>query len=135
MNTQLIESLVETIRALSPAEQTILWQKLDHSPITENILLQKIAQTLPTAIQQRYNDLRAKLQAETLTTAEHQELLNLTDTIEQFDAVRAAFAPQNRLQHLVELAQLRQISLPELLDSLDETLRERLNISTPPVYA
>jgi hypothetical protein len=51
MNTQLIESLVETIRALSPAEQTILWQKLDHSPTTENILLQKIAQTLPTSIQ------------------------------------------------------------------------------------
>jgi hypothetical protein len=127
MNTQLIESLVETIRVLSPAEQTILWQKLDHSPTTENILLQKIAQTLPTAIQQRYNDLRAKLQAETLTTAEHQELLNLTDTIEQFDA--------NRLQHLLELAQLRQISLPELLDSLGETLRDRLNISTPAVYA
>jgi hypothetical protein len=127
MNTQLIESLVETIRALSPAEQTILWQKLDHSPTTENILLQKIAQTLPTAIQQRYNDLRAKLQAETLTTAEHQELLNLTDTIEQFDA--------NRLQHLLELAQLHQISLPELLDALGETLRDRLNISTPAVYA
>jgi predicted alpha/beta-fold hydrolase len=108
MNTQLIESLVETIRVFSPAEQTILWQKLDHSPTTENILLQKIAQTLPTAIQQRYNDLRAKLQAETLTPAEHQELLNLTDTIEQFDA--------DRLQHLLELAQLRQISLPELLD-------------------
>jgi hypothetical protein len=69
MNTQLIESLVETIRALTPAE--------------------------------------------------HQELLNLTDAIEQFDA--------DRLQHLLELAQLRQISLPELLD--------RLNISTPPVYA
>jgi hypothetical protein len=127
MNTQLIESLVETIRALSPAEQTILWQKLDHSPTTENILLQKIAQTLPAAIQQRYNDLRAKLQAETLTTAEHQELLNLTDTIEQFDA--------DRLQHLLELAQLRQISLPELLDALGETLRDRLNISTPVVYA
>jgi hypothetical protein len=127
MNTQLIESLVETIRALSPAEQTILWQKLDHSPTTENILLQKIAQTLPTAIQQRYNDLRAKLQAETLTTAEHQELLNLTDTIEQFDA--------NRLQHLLELSQLHQISLPELLDALGETLRDRLNISTPTVYA
>jgi predicted alpha/beta-fold hydrolase len=127
MNTQLIESLVETIRALSPAEQTILWQKLDRAPTTENILLQKIAQTLPTTIQQRYNDLRAKLQAETLTPTEHQELLNLTDTIEQFDA--------DRLQHLLELAQLRQISLPELLDSLGETLRDQLNISIPKVYA
>jgi hypothetical protein len=114
-------------KQFAPAEQTILWQKLDHSPTTETILLQKIAQTLPTSIQQRYNDLRAKLQAETLTIAEHQELLNLTDTIEQFDADRAAFAPQNRLQHLLELSQLRQISLPELLDSLGEPLRDRLN--------
>jgi hypothetical protein len=118
MNTQLIESLVATIRALSPAEQTILWQKLDHSPATESNLLQKIGQTLPTTIQQRYNDLRAKLQAETLTSAEHQELLNLTDTIEQFDA--------ERLQYLLALAQLRQISLPELMD--------QLNISAPAVY-
>jgi small-conductance mechanosensitive channel len=112
MNTQLIESLVETIRALSPAEQTILWQKLDHSSAMEGNLLQKIGQTLPPAIQQRYNDLRAKLQAE------HQELLNLTDTMEQFDA--------ERLQHLLALAQLRQVSLPELM--------EQLNISAPAVY-
>jgi hypothetical protein len=118
MNTQLIESLVETIRALSPAEQTILWQKLDHSSATEGNLLQKIGQTLPPAIQQRYNDLRAKLQAETLTPAEHQELLNLTDIMEQFDA--------ERLQHLLALAQLRQVSLPELM--------EQLNISAPAVY-
>jgi hypothetical protein len=118
MNTQLIESLVETIRALSPAEQTILWQKLEHSPATESSLLSKIGQTLPISIQQRYSDLRTKLQAETLTPAEHQELLNLTDTIEQFDA--------ERLQHLLALAQLRQVSLPGLMD--------QLNISAPAVY-
>jgi hypothetical protein len=118
MNTQLIESLVEKIRALSPAEQTILWQKLEHSPATESSLLQKIGQPLPTAIQARYNDLRVKLQAEILTPAEHQELLNLTDTIEQFDA--------EWLQHLLALAQLRQVSLPELMN--------QLNISAPAVY-
>jgi hypothetical protein len=118
MNTQLIESLVETIRSLSPAEQTILWQKLEHSPATESSLISKIGQSLPVAIQQRYNDLRAKLQAETLTPAEHQELLNLTDTVEQFDA--------ERLQRLLALAQLRQVSLPELMN--------QLNISAPVVY-
>jgi hypothetical protein len=118
MNAQLIESLVETIRALSPAERDILWQKLDYAPVTENILLQKIDCTLSTAIQHRYDNLRTKLQAETLTPAEHQELLDLTDTIEQFDA--------ERLQHLLALAQLRQISLPNLL--------KQLNIVTPAVY-
>jgi hypothetical protein len=118
MNIQLIESLVETIHALSDEEQTVLWQKLDYAPITESILLKKIDRTIPPIIQQRYNDLRSKLQAETLTPDEYQELLDLNDTIEQFDA--------ERLQHLLALAQLRQISLPELLN--------RLNISTPAVY-
>ncbi len=118
MNIQLIESLVETIHALSHEEQTILWQKLDYIATIENILLKKIERIFPPIIQQRYNDLRAKLQAQTLTPAEHQELLNLTDTIEQFDA--------ERLQHLLALAQLRQVSLPELL--------LQLNISTPSVY-
>jgi DNA-directed RNA polymerase subunit F len=119
MNTQLVESLAETIRNLSTAEQNALWQKLDHIPTTENILLQKIAETLPTTIQQRYNELRAKLQAETLTPEEHQELLDLINIVEQFDA--------DRLQHLVDLANLRQISLPELLN--------QLKISPPAVYA
>jgi hypothetical protein len=118
MNIQLIESLVETIHTLSSEEKTILWQKLDSVPATENILLQKIDRTLPLVIQQRYNDLRTKLQAETLTSAEHQELLDLTDTVEQFDA--------ERLQNLLALAQLRQVPLPQLL--------QQLNISAPAVY-
>jgi 7-keto-8-aminopelargonate synthetase-like enzyme len=118
MNIQLIESLVKTIHTLSQEEQTILWQKLDHTPSIESILLQRIDRTLPPIIQQRYDDLRAKLQAETLTHKEHRELLDLTDTVEQFDA--------DRLQQLLALAQLRQISLPELL--------KQLNISTPAVY-
>jgi hypothetical protein len=119
MNTQLVESLAETILTLSPAEQNALWQKLDHIPSTENTLLQKIAETLPTAIQQRYNELRTKLQAEIIIPAEHQELLSLIDTVEQFDV--------DRLQHLIALAQHRQITLPELLS--------QLKISPPAVYA
>jgi hypothetical protein len=119
MNTQLVESLAETIRTLSIAEKNALWQKIDNDFTTENALLQKIAETLPTAIQQRYNELRARLQAETLTPAEHQELLDLIAVVEQFDV--------DRLQHLVALAQLRQITLPELLI--------QLKISPPAVYA
>jgi hypothetical protein len=118
MNTQLIESLVETIRTLSPIEQEVLWHRLDHVPTAENSLLQKISQTVPTSIQVRYDDLRSKLQAETITPEEHQELLNHTEIIEQFDA--------DRLQNLLTLAGLRQVSLPELM--------EQLKIETPAVY-
>lgn len=118
MNQQLIESLVETIRTLSLAEQEVLRDKLDYVPASESSLLDKIHRSLSTDIQQRYDDLRTKLQAETLTIEEHQELLNLTDTIEQFDA--------DRLGHLLTLAQMRQVALPILLD--------QLQISTPAVY-
>jgi hypothetical protein len=118
MNIQLIESLVETIHTLSLDEQTILLQRIDRIPATENILLQKIDRTLPPVIQQRYHDLLAKLQSETITSAEHKELLDLTDTVEQFDA--------DRLQNLLALAQLRQVPLHQLL--------QQLNISAPAVY-
>ncbi len=118
MNTQLIESLIETIRTLSPVEQEVLWNRLDHAPNTESGLLQKISQRVPTSIQERYDELRSKLQAETLTAEEHQELLTCTEIIEQFDA--------DRLQNLLILAQLRQISLPELM--------KQLNIETLAIY-
>lgn len=62
-------------------------------------LLQQINQRLPSAMRQRYTELNAKLHEETISTAEHQELLILIDQIELEDA--------RRLQHLVELAQLR----------------------------
>jgi hypothetical protein len=118
MNQQLIESLVETIRTLSPAEQEVLRDKLDYVPASESSLLDKIHRSLPIDVRQRYDLLRAKLLAETLTSEERQELLNLTDTIEQFDA--------DRLGHLLTLAQIRQVTLPVLLD--------QLQLSTPAVY-
>jgi hypothetical protein len=73
-------------------------------------LLERINQHLPANIQQRYDELTAKRQEETLTPSEHQELLTLLDDIEQRDAERA--------QALVDLAQLRQISVSSLMDEL-----------------
>lgn len=71
---------------------------------------QQIDWGLPEDTQSRYNELRAKLQAETITPDEHQELLSLVDTVEQADA--------DRLQSLIELAQLRQLSLTDLMSQL-----------------
>ena len=94
-------------------------RKSSSLPQHEAELLQQIHQGLPDHIQQRYNDLQAKQQAETITAEEHQMLLTLVDTVEQADV--------DRLQHLIELAQLRQVSLPDLMRQLD--------IEIPPVYA
>ncbi len=79
-------------------------------PQDEAQLLQQINQGLPEAIQQRYNELRSKLCAETITPQEHEELLSLSDAVEQADA--------DRLQHLIHLSQLRQVPLPDLMNQL-----------------
>jgi len=73
-------------------------------------LLSKINQGLPEATWQRYYQLIAKRQDET-NAEEHRELLHLTEQVERLDA--------QRLEYLVELARLRQTTLPALMESLD----------------
>jgi hypothetical protein len=80
-------------------------------PKEEAELLQKINQGLPPDVQQRYDELTAKRQAETLTPDEHQELLALIDRIEQADA--------ERVQALAELAQLRNVPVTTLMAELN----------------
>jgi hypothetical protein len=73
-------------------------------------LLQKINQALPEKLQQQYNDLSAKMRSQTITLKEHQDLLKLIDVVEQADG--------NRLQNLIQLSHLRNISLAELMEQL-----------------
>ena len=97
-------------RFLSQVSILLARRKAPSLPKRETELLQKINQGLPSALQQRYDGLTTKLQAETITSAEHQELLQLIDQIELADA--------ERMQHLVELAQLRNLSLNGLMNQL-----------------
>ena len=113
---------LETTELEHFAEQVTLLlaqRKVNSLPTQETELLQQINQGLPAKTQQRYSDLQAKLQAETITPAEHQDLLTLIDTVEQADA--------NRLQALITLAKLRQVSLADLM--------AQLGIQPPPVHA
>lgn len=73
-------------------------------------LLLKINQALPAELQQQYNDLSAKMRSQTVTPEEHQDLLKLIDIVEKADG--------DRLQHLIQLSQLRNISLAELMKQL-----------------
>jgi len=79
-------------------------------PKREAELLQQINQGLLPDVQQRYDELTAKRRAETLTPEEHQELLALVDRIEQADA--------ERVRALIELAQLRNVSVTTLMAEL-----------------
>jgi hypothetical protein len=94
-------------------------RKMNRLPQREPELLEQINQGLPEDIQRRYDELQLKLHDETISSEEHQELLSLIDTVEQ--------ASVDRLKCLVELSQLRQISLDDLMHQLD--------IHHPPVYA
>ena len=80
-------------------------------PKNEAELLQKINQGLPDEVRKRYEELNGKLHEETITPEEHQELLQLVDRIELADA--------ERLQHLIELASIRNVSVDTLLNQLD----------------
>lgn len=66
----------------------------------ESELLLKINQSIPADLQHRFNELVAKRQVLTLTEAEHAELIQLGDRIEQLDA--------DRIESLAALAKLRQ---------------------------
>ena len=68
---------------------------------------------LPEAVQQRYNELMAKRDAETLGTAEHAELLRLTQQAEAFDVAR--------LEALSKLAACRGVTLSALMCQLGLT--------------
>jgi len=73
--------------------------------------LLKINQDLPSDFHSRYRELLTKRQDETLTSTEHEELLQLTAQVEQWDA--------QRVEYLAELARWRRISLTQLLHELN----------------
>ena len=85
-------------------------RKSPYLPQRESELLQQINLSLPAEKRQRYAELNAKLLDETIKLAENQELGELIEKIEQADV--------ERLQALVELAQLRNMSLARLMEQI-----------------
>ena len=79
-------------------------------PAKEAELLDRINQGIPLDLQVEYQALRVKHEAETLTEAEHEQLILLSNQIEQLGA--------QRLEELAKLAQLRQVALPTLMGDL-----------------
>lgn len=79
-------------------------------PAAESELLLKINQPVPPKVQQRYDELLARRDDQTLSDAEHQELLDLTDQVELLEA--------ERMKHLLALARLRQVSLDVVMQQL-----------------
>ena len=96
---------------LSQANIILAKRKVPNLSAQESELLLKINQGLPEQIQSRYDELRGKLRNEVITSSEHEELLTLIDKVELKGA--------ERLEHLIKLAQLREVSLSELMEPLE----------------
>lgn len=80
----------------------------------ESQLLLTINQSLSPDLQKRYNLLIKKSEQEILSKEEEKEYAVLASKLEEMDVLR--------LQSLVELAQLRSITVDELLEQLDINL-------------
>jgi hypothetical protein len=79
-------------------------------PEEETQLLLKINQGIPPDLRTSYQALRVKRETETLNTQEYETLIQLSNQIEQIGA--------QQLEALAKLAQLRQISLLDLMETL-----------------
>ncbi|NEP76437.1 STAS/SEC14 domain-containing protein [Okeania sp. SIO2G5] len=78
--------------------------------VEEVQLLDIINQAIPATLQTQYQHLRAKRENESLNSQEHSQLIELSKQIEQLGA--------ERLEALATLAQLRLVSLSELMSQL-----------------
>lgn len=76
----------------------------------ETALLMKINSGLSVEVRRRYRELIGKCREERLTQVEYEELQRLTDQSELKQA--------ERLEALVGLARLRNMSLQEVMDAL-----------------
>jgi hypothetical protein len=104
LNETDLNQLLHQIVVLRARRKTIIL------PEEEAQLLLKINQGIPSDIRTSYQILREKREAETLDDKEYDSLIQLSNQIEQIGA--------QRLESLAKLAQLRQVSLLDLMETL-----------------
>jgi hypothetical protein len=81
-----------------------------HVAHDEASLLLRINRALPEELQSRFGALVALRRKEKLTPEQHAELLQLTDTVEQFEV--------GRVEALAEMARLRGTTVADVMRSL-----------------
>jgi hypothetical protein len=104
LDTKDLENFMQKIGHL------IARRKVASMPERESQLLMRINKAIPATLQKRYEDLLAKNRAESITPIEHEELLKVIDKVEIKNA--------ERLENLIELSRIRNISLDLLMRQL-----------------
>ncbi len=85
-------------------------RRATHLSASESALLVRINEGMPPELRERLTMLRARREDEFISDTEYEQLTMLTDQAEEAHA--------NRLAAMVELAKLRGVSLPVLMDQL-----------------
>lgn len=106
VNDYVVNAVQERLRRDQENETPRLSEK-------ESQLLQKINSGLPREVWQRYRELIEKRRDENLTADEQNKLIQMSDQLEQINA--------SRMEHLVELAQIRSLPLRDLMKQLGIT--------------
>jgi preprotein translocase subunit SecA len=123
-----IDDLITGVSSLETSEIEFFMQKLGQliarrktssASEQETILLTAINQAIPQKLQMRYTEMVEKLENETMTPAENKVFLKLVEKMETQNA--------KRLQYLLELSQLRGVSL--------ETVMSQLHLNTSNAHA
>jgi len=113
------QQLLRAVQELSPEEfqrfvaEVLALRARRQAPrltATETELLQRINQGLAPDLAERYDQLVTRRREGSLTPDEHEELIRLSDTVEEHDARRATA--------LTELAQVRNVPLGALIEQL-----------------
>lgn len=103
-----LEAYVQQLNSLITRKRTT------DTNLRDTVLLDKITRTVLDKVKrERYQALIYKLEMETISDTEHAELLEL---VEREEKIRV-----KRLKYLIELAQLRNITLPQLMKNLELT--------------
>lgn len=85
-------------------------KKAPHLSKRETELFMEIHKGFEQEFQDRYDLLKEKLENETMNLLENEEFIGMTEIVEARNVTR--------LQSIVELAQLRKVTVPELMNQL-----------------
>lgn len=114
-----VDELLKAVDDLSEPDLDSLLNRALHvrarrrAPVStpaETTLLREINRSIPPELHDRYAALADKRDNETLTEAEHSELLDIGNQIEWFGV--------KRLEAMAQLAEIRQVPLLQLMDDL-----------------
>lgn len=104
LDNQSLEQFAEKVNTLVAKRKTVSLSE------RETILLKEINKGIPAKISERFHELQTKQRQSTLSSKERKELNNLVDTVEMIEA--------NRLEAMIQLSQLWNISLNQLREKL-----------------